>query len=95
MWADDLIYITNRGAVMDKARVARQDVTDQVHVESLEVAERKVTVYGDVAVVTALERMRASYRVKLVEIPNVGHALLFEQPERVPAEVVAFLKAHA
>src|SRR5215831_19320553 len=33
-------------------------------------------------------------RVKLVEIPNGGHALLFEQPETVAAEVVAFLKAH-
>ena len=32
-------------------------------------------------------------RVKLVEIPSAGHALLFEQPERVATEVIAFLKA--
>jgi pimeloyl-ACP methyl ester carboxylesterase len=30
-------------------------------------------------------------RVKLVEIPNAGHALLFEQPERIAAEIMVFL----
>jgi metallo-beta-lactamase class B len=64
LWADDLVYITNKGAVLDKTRVAEQVSTAQVHVESLEVTERKVRVYGDVAVVTALERMRASYHGK-------------------------------
>jgi len=32
-------------------------------------------------------------RVKLVEIPDGGHGLVYEQPERVASEVVAFLKA--
>jgi pimeloyl-ACP methyl ester carboxylesterase len=32
-------------------------------------------------------------RAKLVELPNAGHALLFEQPDRVTAEVLAFVKS--
>lgn len=64
LWAGDLVYITNHGAVLDKASVAKQVLTDQVHVESLEFAETRVRVYGDLAVVTALERMRASFHGK-------------------------------
>jgi pimeloyl-ACP methyl ester carboxylesterase len=33
-------------------------------------------------------------RVTLVEIPQAGHALLFEQPEKIASAVAAFLKAH-
>jgi len=36
---------------------------------------------------------RVGNRAKLVDLPNAGHALLFEQPDRVTAEVLAFVKA--
>jgi pimeloyl-ACP methyl ester carboxylesterase len=39
-------------------------------------------------------RDRFGGRVTLVEIPQAGHALLFEQPDRIASEVAAFLKAH-
>jgi pimeloyl-ACP methyl ester carboxylesterase len=34
-------------------------------------------------------------RVNLVEIPNAGHALLFEQPKVVTEAIIAFLREHA
>ena len=39
-------------------------------------------------------RDRFGARVTLVEIPQAGHALLFEQPEKIASEVAVFLKAH-
>jgi pimeloyl-ACP methyl ester carboxylesterase len=37
-------------------------------------------------------REQLGERVTLVDIPEAGHALLFEQPKKVAAEVVAFLE---
>jgi len=34
-------------------------------------------------------------RVRLVEVPNAGHAFLFEQPKIVTEAVIAFLREHA
>jgi ketosteroid isomerase-like protein len=64
LWAEEMVYINNNGAVFDKARLAPAVSAGEVKMESLEVTERKIRVYGDVAVVTALERMRASFRGK-------------------------------
>jgi putative tryptophan/tyrosine transport system substrate-binding protein len=61
LWAEDMVYINNKGAVFDKARLAPAVPAGEVKIESLEVSERKIRVYGDVAVVTALEHMRASF----------------------------------
>jgi pimeloyl-ACP methyl ester carboxylesterase len=33
-------------------------------------------------------------RVRLVEIPNVGHAFLFKQPQAVTEVIIAFLREH-
>jgi uncharacterized protein (TIGR02246 family) len=61
LWAEDMVYINNNGAVFDKARLAPAVSAGEVKVDSLEVTERKIRVYRDVAVVTALEHMRANY----------------------------------
>jgi pimeloyl-ACP methyl ester carboxylesterase len=39
-------------------------------------------------------RDRFGARVTLIDIPHAGHALLFEQPERIASEATACLKAH-
>ena len=64
LWAEDMVYINNNGAVFDKSRLAPAVSAGEVKIESLEVTERKIRVYGDVAVVTALEHMRASFHKK-------------------------------
>jgi len=64
LWADDLVYIGNDGRTHDKPSLSRAVSAGEVKTESLEVTERKIRVYGDVAVVTALERKRASFHEK-------------------------------
>jgi carboxymethylenebutenolidase len=64
LWAEEMVYINNNGAVFDKTRLAAAVSAGEVKMESLEVTERKIRVYGDLAVVTALERMRASFHGK-------------------------------
>jgi carboxymethylenebutenolidase len=64
LWAEDLVYINNEGAVFDKARLAPAVSAGEVKIESLEVTERKIRVYDDVAIVTAKEDMRASFHGK-------------------------------
>jgi len=61
LWAGDLVYIGNDGRVHDKPSLSRAISAGEAKAESLEVTERKVRVYGDVAVVTALEHKRASF----------------------------------
>jgi len=64
LWAEDLVYIGNNGVAHGKTSHARAVSAGEVKTESLEVTERKIRVYGDVALVTALERMRASFHGK-------------------------------
>src|SRR5712692_295747 len=61
LWAEDLIYIGNNGVAHDKTSLARAISAGEVKTESLEVTDRKVRIYGDTAVVTAMQHEKASY----------------------------------
>ncbi len=61
LWAEDLVYIGNNGAAHDKTRLARAVTAGEARTESLAVTDRNVRVYDDMAVVTAMEHMKASF----------------------------------
>ena len=61
LWADDLVYIGANGRVHDKASIAQAVAAGDVKTESLDVTDRQIRAYGDVAIVTATERVRASF----------------------------------
>ena len=64
LWADDLVYIGNDAAMHNKADLTRAVAGGEVNVESLEVSQRRIRVYGDLAIVTGMEQRRASFDTK-------------------------------
>ena len=64
LWADDLVYIGNDSRVHDKLSLARAVSAGEVKIESLDVSDRKIRVYGDLAIVTATEKRKASFHGK-------------------------------
>ena len=61
LWGEDLVCIGNDSAVHDKASLVRAVSAGEAKTESLQVSERKIRVYGDAAIVTAKQEMRASF----------------------------------
>jgi non-heme chloroperoxidase len=64
LWSEDLIYIGNNGVAHDKTSLAKAVSAGEVKTEFLDVADRRVRVYDDAAVVTAMEHRKASFHGK-------------------------------
>ncbi len=62
--ADDWTLITTEGEVQDKAQARREMKDGTFKVESWEMLEMKVRVYGDAGVVTGRGRLKAVYKGK-------------------------------
>ena len=62
IWADDLTFVTLRGDVQTKAQRLADIQSGANKFDSLETTDRKVSVYGDTAVMTSLTTLKGQYK---------------------------------
>lgn len=61
IWGDDLTFINPGGVVLTKAQRLADIQSGANRFDSLETSDRKLKVYGDVAVMTSLTTMKGQY----------------------------------